>query len=146
MIKFYLTAKHWSAYYELAVVSFEDACESIYLVLKIELFWFVILLFVLETCLFCCIASTFLSKMQKHSTCWNIGYTYIIHVYKSEKTVTKTWDLHYSSDNYWYTCILNFLAYTNALSLFVFILIIEVKNISFVLKAILSSAWYIFCL
>lgn len=49
-------------------MDFEDECDSIYmyLVLKIELFWFVILLFVLETCLFCCIASMFLSEMQKH--------------------------------------------------------------------------------
>lgn len=30
MIKFYPTAKHWSAnYYELAVVDFEDECDSV---------------------------------------------------------------------------------------------------------------------
>lgn len=65
MIKFYFIVKYWLVnYYEL-VVELEDECDSIYmyLVLKIEFFWFVIFLFVLEICLFCCIVSMFLFEM-----------------------------------------------------------------------------------
>lgn len=66
MIKFYFIVKYWLVnYYELVVVDFEDECDSIYmyLVLKIEFFWFVIFLFVLEICLICCIVSMFLFEM-----------------------------------------------------------------------------------